>query len=641
MSNFFFPDLVEVQRQSFFYFLEKGLSEEFLKRNPITSVKKDIEIFFYPEFFQLKKPKYDIEQAILKNRSYSSRLYIPVQLTDRKRKRVSLKWVLIGHLPLMTKRGHFLLNGSARVIVNQIVRSPGVYFQEKLYEIYDTRWSEQPDLTFKRYYADIICLRGTWLRIEIDKEKRVWAQMKKLPKIPILWLLMAMGLNEKEILSSVQTSSRLLENFKPREKMSVNDRHYNYVNKISSSWKELSELLSLRKRGSTKDDFQLGRSWVFKRFMNPRNYDLGKYGRIALNSKLGLTLSIPGSILADLAENSKALKDSNYSKTKNQTTLTAQDLLSITDYLLKVEQGFYKIDDIDHLKNRRVRTSGDLIQSQFAIGLTRLEKWIREKLLESKKPNINYLINTRPVNGALKEFFGTNPLSQFMDQLNPLSEITHKRRLSSMGYGGVTRENATMAIRGIHPSHYGRICPIETPEGKNTGLVNSLTVYARVNSQGLVETPFLKVYSGQIQKQLGLIYFSANQEEKTKIAATDLAFSPINFLSKKTIPARIENEFVTLRREEVDFVGSSPLQMISLATSLIPFLEHDDANRALMGSNMQRQAVPLIRVQRPVVGTGSEARSVSDSSHALTAKYTGFVVYTSGLKIILYTFKNS
>ena len=638
MSNFFFPDLVEIQRQSFFYFLEKGIIEEFSKRNPITSVKKEVEIFFYPEFFQLKKPKYDIEQAILKNRSYSSRLYVPVQLTDRKRKRVSLKWVLIGNLPLMTKRGHFLLNGSARVIVNQIVRSPGVYFQEKLYEIYDTRWSEKPDFTFKRYYADIICLRGTWLRIEIDKEKRVWAQMKKLPKIPILWLLMAMGLNEKEILSSVQTSSRLLENFKPREKVSINDRYYNYVNKISSSWKELSELLSLRKRGSNKDDFQLGRSWIFKRFMNPRNYDLGKYGRIALNSKLGLTISIPGSILA---ENSKSGSDSNDPKANSQTTLTAEDLLSITDYLLKVEQGFCKIDDIDHLKNRRVRTSGDLIQSQFAIGLMRLEKWIREKLLESKKPNLNYLINTRPVNGALKEFFGTNPLSQFMDQLNPLSEITHKRRLSSMGYGGVTRENATMAIRGIHPSHYGRICPIETPEGKNTGLVNSLTVYAKVNAQGLVETPFFKVYCGQVQKQLGLIYFSANQEEKTKIAATDSAFSRINFLSKETIPARIENEFVILKREEVSFVGSSPLQMISLATSLIPFLEHDDANRALMGSNMQRQAVPLIRVQRPVVGTGSEARSVSDSSHALTAKYTGFVVYTSGLKIILYTFKNS
>jgi DNA-directed RNA polymerase subunit beta len=642
MPNFryFIPDLVEIQRQSFFYFLEKGIIEEFSKRNPITNLKKDVELFFYPEYYRLTRPKHTIEETILKSKSYSSKLYVPVQLTDRKRKRIFLKWVLIAHLPLMTKRGHFILNGSARVIVNQIVRSPGVYFQETLHEMYINKWNEKPDFTVKRYYADLICLRGTWLRIEIDKEKLIWAQMKKGPKIPILWLLIAMGLNEKTIFGSLEFPDRLLENFKPKEKISKNQKDYLYVQYPPQAWKQLYELMlpvpqrgdhgvdprqgkaaTLPQKGSgikgrfSKNTSELGRRWLFKKFMNPRTYDLGKHGRIALNQKLNFTLSL------------------------SQTTLTAQDLLSITSYLLRVEKGFLKTDDIDHLKNRRVRTSGDLIQSQFAVGLIRLEKLIREKFAQTNKPKLNMLINTRPVNGVLREFFGTNPLSQFMDQMNPLAEITHKRRLSSMGPGGVTRDNATLAIRGIHPSHYGRICPIETPEGKNTGLVNSITAAARINSQGLIESPFFKVFKGQVQKKSGIVYLTADQEEKTKVAASDVFVSLGGFLPKYQIPARVGKDFVTVNRTDVNFIGTTPHQMISLATSLIPFLEHDDANRALMGSNMQRQAVPLIRPQRALVGTGLEARAVSDSGHSLTSKYVGYVSYASASKIIVYTFE--
>jgi DNA-directed RNA polymerase subunit beta len=445
----------------------------------------------------------------------------------------------------------------------------------------------------------------------------------------------------------------------------------------------------------------LGRKWFFQRFMNPRTYDLGYKGRFALNKKLNLTIS------------------------PNQTTLTAQDLLFSTDYLMKVEKGIHPVDDIDHLKNKRIRSAGELIQMQFGVGLMRLEKTMRLKLnakpkkskihhfkhkglLENllrtklkqkflnqtqtskvfskfnsnnqaynssllvtkedagknselkkmlkrqlvknfktkqvfkrnKKQNflaLNSIIQPKFVNGALKEFFGTHPLSQFMDQINPLAELTHKRRITSLGPGGVARDTATLAIRGIHPSHYGRICPIETPEGKNTGLVNSLTVYARVNLQGFIQSPFQLVYKGQIQKTRGRVYLSADQEENFQIATPDLNITEKTFLPKQKIPVRFGKNFSNYSTKKLSFVGISPLQMISVATALIPFLEHDDANRALMGSNMQRQAVPLIRPERPLVGTGLEAKVISDSGHAITTSHSGFIFYASGSQIMLYT----
>nr|YP_009238153.1 RNA polymerase beta subunit [Chromochloris zofingiensis]AMO01031.1 RNA polymerase beta subunit [Chromochloris zofingiensis] len=618
IQRYYIPDLVEIQRQSFCQFLEKGMIEEFSKRNPITNLKKDMEVFFYPEYYQLTRPEYTIQQAVLYQKSYVSKIYIPVQLTDKKRKRLFLKWMLIGHLPLMTKQGHFLLNGSARVIVNQLIRSPGIYFRENIHEIYLNKWNDKPDMTLQRYYADIICVKGTWLRLEIDKDNSIWARMKKGPKIPMLWLLIAMGLTEKLIFTSIFSPYRLLNSFnKELDVLSKNPQKklkYPYVSNPPEAWEKLSELMNLKKMKKSASLAELGRKWLFKKFMNPRTYDLGINGRFSLNKKLGLTLS------------------------NHQTTLTALDLLTATDFLLKVEKGIYGVDDIDHLKNRRIRSSGELVQLQFGIGLLRLEKGIRLKLNNfTITPTLNSLINTKPVNGAFKEFFGSNPLSQFMDQINPLAEITHKRRLTSLGPGGVSRDTATLEVRGIHPSHYGRICPIETPEGKNTGLVNSLTTFARVNLQGLLETPFYKIYKGQVQKDTGLIYLSADQEEITKVATADLNLSNLDFLPPQSIPARVGKNFTTLSRNDVDFIGVSPVQMISVATSFIPFLEHDDANRALMGSNMQRQAVPLIRPERPLIGTGLEARAVSDSGHALLTKKSGYVAYVSGSKILIYT----
>nr|AWI68298.1 RNA polymerase beta subunit [Pediastrum duplex] len=812
-TRYFLPDFVDMQRQSFLNFLEKGIVEEFAKRNPITNVHKNIEIFFYPEYYRLTKPSYTIQQAVFYQKSYISKLYIPVQFTDRNKKRILLKWMLIAQLPLMTKRGHFVLNGSARVIVNQLVRSPGIYFRENFYEIYGNLWNSKPNAVAKRFYADIICLKGTWLRIEIDKDYCMWVRLKKGPKIPLLWFLIGMGLNEKMIFQSVISPNFLLKSFqkdtknlknyvrihsknvlssvsvepkrslpfasvpsaspkgakepmrssssaslprsggegfsllsaKPKETEERNEdprsertkgaekqsektktykeakaqKTYLYVKNPPEAWNEIAKLLNLKKgniktinkktsipvsniskkNNKKKETLEFGRKWFFKKFMNSRTYDLSKQGRLSINKKLSLNLS------------------------PQQTTLTAQDLLSATDYLMKVEKGLYEIDDIDHLKNRRVRCSGDLIQVQFGIGLMRLEKAIRYKLnndknffknviskyntesafasallpsvssakpkeakgsegigsfarfrvaeaealslpsaspkkepkQEAKEPNsnklkynekndlnlkflaLNSIIQPKFVNGALKEFFGTHPLSQFMDQINPLSEMTHKRRLSSLGPGGVSRDTATLAVRGIHSSHYGRICPIETPEGKNTGLVNSLTTYARVNNKGFIETPFYSLYKGQVQKNSGRIYLSAEKEEFFKIATPDLNISNINFLPKQKIPVRVGKDFIPTFRRYVSFIGISPIQMISIATALIPFLEHDDANRALMGSNMQRQAVSLVRSQRPFIGTGLEARSVSDSGHALVTTKSGYILYVSGSKILLYT----
>ena len=816
-GGYFISDFIEIQRRSFFQLLEKGLIDEFSKRNPITSKSNEMELYFYPEYYKLVSPKYNPRQAILKSKSYTSKLYMPAQLTYKKTNTVRLKWVYIGNIPLMTKRGHFILNGAARVIVNQIIRSPGIYYQEKIKEIFTDKWSPKPLVTYKRHYADLICLRGTWLRLEVDKEKLIWAQTKKGPKIPILWFLIAMGLNEFVIFNSVLDvnrlfhSSTIIKNWGQEERyINIDSRQkkkerylYKYQNEPISAWEQIYSLVKSKQkstRGNIKSGNQnlseQGRKWLFNKFMNPRTYDLGKQGRLAFNKKLGLQID------------------------ENQLTLTPLDLLYATDYLIKVEKGIYDIDDIDHLKNRRVRTSGELIQIQIGVAIVRLEKSIREKMnraavqyfhfhsdlklkkkkstgptakleltnslkwpdinntpnppsfglnplnrtyptgsplslwgspgasiagqdgwkwgsqgeegtkegsltpvedlgnsntinspnpdspdspdsfdsplnlkgglknglavgrglaggtfkksisgviptgdditkepshklgrkqdgrtakvkkIEFKKLKMNYLIDNKPFNSALREFFGTSPLSQFMDQINPLAELTHKRRLSSMGPGGVTRDSATLDIRGIHPTHYGRICPVETPEGKNTGLVNSLTTYSRVNPFGILESPFYKVYKGIVQKKAGKFFLSAEQEEKIKLAAGDLFVNSLGFLPNANIPVRIADNFTKINRNNIEYIGVSPIQMISIATSLIPFLEHDDANRALMGSNMQRQAVPLMKPERPIVGTGLESRAVSDSGHAIQSKFSGVVTYVSAEKIIVTTLKN-
>lgn len=603
----FLPDSVEIQRNSFYTLLKKGFIKELAIRNPISNDTHDLELFFYPQYYQLNRPEYTPTEAILKSKSYSCKLYVPVQLTNRQSNEIKLQWVLLGNLPLMTKRGHFIINGSPRVVINQLVRSPGIYYQEAI----DIKKR-------KTYYADLISYRGTWLRLEIDKKRRVWARMKKIPKISALVFLQALGFTRNQMKFGIRffdflNGSRLKENHPTTTEEAL----------ISIYEKSLINLSKTLVGPSKEDKPQvgditplMGQKFLFRKFMNPRTYNLGLVGRMRLNKKFGI--------------NEKDL------------TLTRLDIFCAINYLINLKFGITSVDDIDNLKNRRVKASGELIQNQLNTGLIRLEKTIREKMKKVKKGlTIHNLITTKPINGALREFFGSSPLSQYLDQTNPLAEITHKRRLSSLGPGGLSRETAGMAVRSIHPTHYGRICPIETPEGRNAGLVNSMTIHARINSHGFLKTPFYNVYQGQIQKQDSSlrdarpIYFSAEQEELVKVAPGDLKTSKLNFLSINKIPIRIEKDYYRVSREQVEYIAMSPIQMISIATSLIPFLEHDDANRALMGSNMQRQAVPIMLPERPIVGTGLEARAAADSGYVVQSKMGGCVSYASGKKIVI------
>ena len=489
----------------------------------------------------------------------------------------SLSWVLIGSVPLMTKRGHFIVNGSPRVVVNQLVRSPGVYFHERT-------WGNAKKKK-RVVYADFVSRRGAWLRIQADKEGNAWARLKKTPKIPFSLFYDAMAACEK------------------------NSRSWTTADR--EALLELHEEINPTQKESSAEN---GSQFIVQRFKNPRIYDLGSLGRNRLNRRFGIAIPTH--------------------------QLTSQDLYSAFQQLQELQNDHMLPDDIDHLKNRRVRASGELVQGQFEVGVYRLEKAVlgkMRKLTTDLTPRA--LVNTKPLNGAFREFFGSSPLSQYMDQTNPLAEITQKRRISSLGPGGINRETAGMAIRGIHPTHYGRICPIETPEGKNAGLVNSLTAYTRIGANGILQTPYYSVAHGQVQRRYGFHYFSAEQEEQggSKVAPGDVKSSMCLLLPATPLPIREmgdpQEDFKQVERAKVSYIAISPIQMISVATSLIPFLEHDDANRALMGSNMQRQAVPLLRPERPVVGTGLEALVVAESGHAVQAKASGYVASVSASMI--------
>ncbi len=493
----------------------------------------------------------------------------------------NLSWVLVGNLPLMTKRGHFIINGSPRVVINQLVRSPGVYFHERTWGLGKRKR--------RVVYADFVSRRGAWLRLEADKEGDVWARLKKTPKVPFPLFYEGMSICERDPNGWTMADREALL--------------------------ELHEEVNPTKKDLSAEN---GQQFLVQRFKNPKTYDLGRIGRERLNRRFGLSIS--------------------------GHQLTSKDLYAAFEQVQELQNDRILIDDIDHLKNRRVRASGELVQGQFETGLYRLEKAISSKMRKPPKEVApRTLLNTKPLNAALREFFGSSPLSQYMDQTNPLAEITQKRRISSLGPGGISRETAGMAVRSIHPTHYGRICPIETPEGKNAGLVNSLTVYARVGDNGILETPYHHVLQGQAQTRSGVHYFSARGEEERefRVAPGDVQLSPCKLLPTAAFPVREagnrEEDFREAKRPVVNYMAISPIQMISVATSLIPFLEHDDANRALMGSNMQRQAVPLLRPERPLVGTGLEAVVVAESGHALQSELSGYVSSVSGERVSVHS----
>ena len=583
-AAFRLPDLVEIQRSSFRWFLEEGLIEELDSFSPISDYTGKLELHFLGKNYKLKRPKYDVDEAKRRDATYAVQMYVPTRLIDKETGEINEQEVFIGELPLMTDRGTFIINGAERVIVNQIVRSPGVYYKS------DTDKNGR-----RTYNASLIPNRGAWLKFETDKNSIVWVRIDKTRKLSAHCWLKALGLGTGEIIDSL--------------------RHPDYYQKTIDKEGDYSDedaLMELYRklRPGEPPTVSGGHQLLESRFFDPKRYDLGKVGRYKLNKKLRLT--IPTS----------------------KRVLTPEDILSAIDYLINLEFDIGQIDDIDHLGNRRVRSVGELLQNQVRVGLNRLERIIRERMTVSDAEQLTptSLVNPKPLVAAIKEFFGSSQLSQFMDQTNPLAELTHKRRLSALGPGGLTRERAGFAVRDIHPSHYGRICPIETPEGPNAGLIGSLATHARVNEYGFIETPFNPVTRGKVDRTQ-LRYMTADEEDDLRVAPGDIPTDSEGNIMGEIVPVRYRQDFTTTTPDQVDYVAISPVQIISVATSLIPFLEHDDANRALMGSNMQRQAVPLLRPERPLVGTGLEAQAARDSGMVIVSSGDGEVTYVDATKI--------
>ncbi|MFS8797686.1 DNA-directed RNA polymerase subunit beta [Synechococcus sp. R70.1] len=589
------PDLVEIQRESFLWFLREGFEEELLSFSPIVDYTGKLELHFLPDYrpgdpskgYKINKPRYDPEEAKRRDATYQAQIRVPTRLINKETGEIKDMDVFMGELPLMTDRGTFIINGAERVIVNQIVRSPGVYYKAEL------------DKSGRRTYsASLIPNRGAWLKFETDKKGLVWVRIDKTRKLSAAVLLKALGLSDSEIYDSL----RHPEFF---QRTMEEEGHYSEEEALMELYRKL--------RPGEPPTVSGGQQLLESRFFDPKRYDLGRVGRYKLNKKLNLTVP------------------------ENVRVLTVTDILAVIDYLINLEYDIGQVDDIDHLGNRRVRSVGELLQNQVRVGLNRLERIIRERMTVSESENLTpaSLVNPKPLVAAIKEFFGSSQLSQFLDQTNPLAELTHKRRLSALGPGGLTRERAGFAVRDIHPSHYGRICPIETPEGPNAGLIGSLATHARVNQYGFIESPYYRVENGVVRKDLGMVYLTADEEDEYRVAPGDVPVDAEGRITAEVVPVRYRQEFTTAHPSEVHYVQVSPVQVISVATSLIPFLEHDDANRALMGANMQRQAVPLLKPERPYVGTGLEAQAARDSGMVVVSRTNGVVTYVSADEIVV------
>ena len=801
----FIPDFIEVQQSSFKTLLKKGISKEVSKINPIRDSTNRLEFFFYPQYYILTQPTYTPTEAILKLKSYTSKLYVPVQITLRTKGLTTLHWFLLCDLPLMTKRGSFIVNGSPRVVVNQLIRSPGIYYNCRVIRTMTT--------TVNRFYADIIPWRGTWLRLEYNKvlssvdrpdKERVWARMKRVAKISgflflscfkprnliykttkagysalsDLGLLKAypfftdlkriffeynfvrLGLKEKKWLDSLEeefayTDPKLVlfGKKKKRKRRGLDKKDVanwkldtefliKIIGREEDKWIEqvlletnypfaflfiesgenvdnLARTLQTPQYNKLKRMIRnqafaeytaeqlvtLGILFLHHKFFNKKNYTLGFLGRLRLNKRFGIE--------------------------ERKMTLTQSDVFYALHYLFSFQGNFALKDDIDNLKNKRVKASGELIENQLTTGLLVLKELLCKKidiiinpdradakttdneeddlsmepsfdsifgveteipldtfllgkrksktdknqlnlikkknqdhlkkgnqikghdliLIEPKhrvKPlkrllkSIELLPTTKPINGTLRVFFGTSPLSQYLDQTNPLADITHKRRVSCLGPGGLNRETAGMPVRNIHPTHYGRVCPIETPEGRNAGLVNSVAIYGRLNRDGYLQTPFYNLYKGQIQKRDTSFYdqrptfFSVEQSQYIREATPDTRSGKLSFLKTRRISIKVGTSYSSEVPERADYRALDPIQMISIATSLIPFLEHNDATRALMGSNMQRQSLPIIFPERAIVGTGLEGRVAAESGHLVQSRLGGYVSYASGQRVVIF-----
>lgn len=603
------PDLLALQTESFDWLLgnekwkarveaarqagrkdvptQSGLEEIFEEISPIEDFSGTMSLSFRDHRFE--PPKYSVEECKDKDMTYSAPMFVTAEFINNETGEIKSQTVFMGDFPLMTPKGTFIINGTERVVVSQLVRSPGVYFDRSIDKTSDK------DLFGSR----VIPSRGAWLEFEIDKRDSVGVRIDRKRKQAVTVLLKALG----------WTNERILERFGQYESMR------NTLEKDHTAGQEDALLDIYRKlRPGEPPTKESAQTLLENLYFNPKRYDLAKVGRYKINKKLGVDSEI------------------------TQGTLTEEDIVSTIEYIVRLHAGeesmqgaegrdvIVETDDIDHFGNRRLRSVGELIQNQVRLGLARMERVVRERMttqdVEAITPQT--LINIRPVVASIKEFFGTSQLSQFMDQTNPLAGLTHKRRLSALGPGGLSRERAGFEVRDVHPSHYGRMCPIETPEGPNIGLIGSLASYGRINAFGFIETPYRKVVDGKVTDEID--YLTADEEDRFVKAQAN---TPLNadggFAEERVLVRTKGGETELARRSEVDYVDVSPRQMVSVATAMIPFLEHDDANRALMGSNMQRQSVPLLRSEAPLVGTGMEYRAATDAGDVIVAEKAGVV----------------
>ncbi len=641
------PDLIELQRRSYDWFMKEGLAETFRDISPIQDFTGNLVLEFLEHSFG--EPKYSVEQCKERDATYGAPLKVRVRLIKKDTGEVKEQEVYMGEFPLMTEKGTFIINGAERVVVSQLVRSPGVYY------------SQEPDagghMVFK---ASVIPNRGAWLEFETDTNRAIWVRIDRTRKLAATALVRAVGYSGNARLLEVLGDCEPVRNTLDRD----------------NSETEAEALIEIYKRlrpGEPPTE-ESARTLFDSLFYDPKRYDLAPVGRYKLNKKLRLAGRLvqarlaeavvhpqTGEILAEAGTRvSRELAErieqagvrevliegkagpikvvSNGQPGTERRTLTPEDIVAIINYMANLMLGVGQTDDIDHLGNRRLKAVGELLQNQFRLGLARMERVIRERMTIQGTDDIvtpQTLINIRPVVAAIKEFFGSSQLSQFMDQTNPLAELTHKRRLSALGPGGLSRERAGFEVRDVHHSHYGRMCPIETPEGPNIGLIGSLCTYARVNEYGFIETPYRKVREGRVTDEI--VYLTADEEDTYVIAQANEPTDDSGRFVNPKVTARYMDEIRLVPPEAVDFMDVSPKQIVSVATSLIPFLENDDAARALMGSNMQRQAVPLLRAEAPLVGTGMEYRAAVDSGVVVRARRGGVVTYVDAEEIRIRT----
>lgn len=650
------PHLLDLQIGSYRWFLEKGLKDIFKDISPIEDASGNLSLSF--ESFSLGEPKYDVRECKERDTTYAAPLRVLIRLMNRETGEIKDQEVFMGDFPLITNTGTFIINGAERVIVSQLVRSPGVYYGREI-----------DPMGIRLYSSTIIPNRGAWIELETDTNGIVYARIDRNRKIPATVLIRALGWpTNDDIMQLFNNDPRLQATFEK-------DTTESQEEALVEIYKKL--------RPGEPPTVESARSLFEGLFFDPRRYDMARVGRYKAGRKLGwehrlfgLTLHepivngetgeliVPAQTVIGAAEIRK-IKDSgvfgfdglvevfaekqdgsvckiicnNSNLPVDHRTITKEDIIANIGYLLNLMDGFGNVDDIDHLGNRRLRCVGELLQNQFRIGLTRMERVVRERMTVQDTETITpqVLINIRPVVAAIKEFFGSSQLSQFMDQTNPLAELTHKRRLSALGPGGLSRERAGFEVRDVHHSHYGRMCPVETPEGPNIGLISSLACFSKVNEFGFIEAPYRRVDKKTHVVTDEVHYITADEEEQYIIAQANEPLAADGTFVNERVACRHGEAVLEVARERVDFMDVSPKEVVSVGTSMIPFLENDDANRALMGANMQRQAVPLLRTQAPLVGTGMEYKAACDSGVCVLAKCAGTIVRVTGDEIIVDT----